>query len=473
MITQGSSEHSICMAVKPADAIRAKAVIEQEFKLELRAHYIDPIKVETGYSVVAAIGENMQHTPGISGKLFQALGHNGINVAAIAQGSSELNISIVIEEKDLSKALNAIHDAFFLSERKTLNVFMVGVGLIGNTLIDQVQQSREHLQSQLSTEIRFVGLANSRKMIFAEEGIALNRYPELLKKSQLKMDLSVFIETVKHMNLSNAVFVDATANKGIPKVYKSLLGSSISVVTPNKISNSGNFKQYNELKQTARDHNVRFLYETTVGAGLPVITTLSDLIKSGDRIEKIEGVFSGTLSFIFNSYDGSLPFSEVVTDARAKGFTEPDPRDDLNGLDVARKILILSRESGHALEPKDIKVENLVPKDCRKTESVNEFLKLLKKHDAYFQQMYQNAENKKCKLRYIATFENGKATVNLEEVGTDNPFYNLSGSDNMIVYTTSRYRERPLVIKGPGAGAEVTAAGVFAEIISLSNFLAQ
>jgi len=471
LITQASSEHSICFSIEPEQAELAKTAIEEEFVFEIQGDKIDEVTIQTGLSIVAIIGENMRNTPGISGKMFDALGKNGINVIAIAQGSSELNLSVVISHFDLTKALNTLHEAFFLSDVKTCHLFLVGTGLIGSTLLEQIKKQQNYLLKEHLIQFRLVGIANSRKTYFNREGIELEAWREYLDHSGETTDIQHYVDMMKHLNLSNSIFVDCTASQEVVDVYQQIINNSISITTPNKLASSGPLEKYNTLYRLSRKKNVKFLYETNVGAGLPVITTLNDLKISGDWILKIEGVLSGTLSYIFNTFDGSKKFSEVVKEARDKGFTEPDPRDDLNGLDVVRKILILSREVGYEMEINEIQNEALLPASCFNVDSVDEFLRELEKQDVIMDRKLKNARKKNEKLRFIATMEDGKARVGLQSVGPDHPLYPLSGSDNMLSFTTSRYRERPLVIKGPGAGAEVTAAGVFAEIISIANFL--
>ncbi len=473
LITQASSEHSICFVIDPQDGESATLAIEEEFELEIERGKIDKPVVEVDKSIVAIIGENMRNTPGISSKLFSALGKNGINILTIAQGSSEVNISVVIDNKDLSKALTAVHQAFFESETKTINIFMIGVGLIGKTLLAQIKRQAQYLLDERLLEINIIALSNSKKMLFKADGIALGSWKRKLDAAREKANFGEFIDIMIDMNLPNSVFVDSTSNEEITKLYQKVLASSISIVTPNKLANSGSYIDYQKLQKEAFLHGVKFLYETNVGAGLPVISTMADLKASGDKILKIEGVLSGTLSYIFNSFTEGSNFSEIVAEAKAKGFTEPDPRDDLNGMDVARKILILARETGLSLEPKDIIVENILPESCVKAKTVDQFFTALKKANPYFEDIRNKAAKGNKKLRFIATLEKGKAQVSLKAVGEDHPFYGLSGSDNIIAFTTMRYYERPLVIKGPGAGAEVTAAGVFSEIISVSNYLYQ
>ena len=471
LITQGSSEHSISFAVQPRVAEKAKKKVEKEFEYEMQLSIIDKVKMEDDLSVVAIIGENMRYRPGISGRLFQALGKNGINIVAIAQGSSELNISVVINRDDESKALNALHQAFFLSDTKELHLYMIGVGLIGSTLIQQIQKQAEYLKQTRSLEIKVVGLANSKKMLFNEGGINLAKWKDSLLSSEREMTAAGFINTMKNMNLENSIFIDNTASDQIANHYETILDSSISISTPNKIATSSAYLQYTRLKTIANKRGVQFMYETNVGAGLPVISTLNDLINSGDRILKIEGVLSGSLSFIFNSFDSSKQFSDIVLEAKKKGFTEPDPRIDLNGIDVRRKLLILAREAGLSLEANDVEINNILPTACQEAETVDDFFKALVTANSHFTDLVKKSEVKNQKLRMVAKLDDGKASIGLEAVNSEHPFYHLSGSDNMIVFTTERYKERPLVVRGPGAGAEVTAAGVFAEIITIGNYL--
>ncbi len=471
LITQASSEHSITFAVNIEDGAKAKQAIEEEFYYEIQAKKIEPVQEQANMAIVAIVGEKMHHTPNISGKMFSALGRNGVNVSAIAQGSSELNVSAVIQKKDVSKALNALHDSFFLSDSMTLNVFMIGPGLIGSTLLQQIQEQRAYLLENKGVDIRVVAVANSRKMLFNEEGIDLSDWKNGLENATETMSFDGFFNKMKDLNLPYSVFVDNTSNKQLIDYYPVALDASVSIVTPNKVANSSSYAFYKELQDIAKKRGVKFLYETNVGAGLPVINTLQGLMQSGDDILKVEGVLSGSLSYIFNTYDGSTSFKEVVLQAKENGFTEPDPRDDLNGMDVARKILILARESGINLEPEDVVVNNILPQACIDAPTVDAFFEELEKADDVFKQMILDAQVANKKLCFIAQLENEKATVSLQSVDTSHPFYSLAGSDNMISYTTMRYKTNPLVIKGPGAGAEVTAAGVFADIITVSKEL--
>ena len=471
LITQGSSENSISFAIQPKFSKKAKQAVEREFKTEMASNLVNPVKIENELSVIAIIGENMRFQPGIAGRMFRALGKNGINAIAIAQGSSELNISVVIPKEDEGKALNALHESFFLSDTKVLHLFMIGVGLIGGTLLKQIKEQSKHLKNKGSLEIKVVGLSNSKKMLFNEKGTDLKNWKKQLDASDEKTSFNGFIDTMKSMNLSNTIFIDNTANKKIATHYNEILDNSISISTPNKVATSSSYLQYQDLKQVAEKRGVYFMYETNVGAGLPVISTLNDLINSEDRIIKIEGILSGSLSFIFNSFHEGTKFSDIVKEARERGYTEPDPREDLSGLDVRRKIIILARETGLALEPDDVKIQNILPQACVDAKTVNQLMKELEKADDHFEAMRAKAAKKGQVLRMIAKLEKNKASIALEGVDETHPFYSLSGSDNMIVFTTERYKERPLVIRGPGAGAEVTAAGVFAEIIKIGNLL--
>ncbi|MDP5169889.1 MAG: bifunctional aspartate kinase/homoserine dehydrogenase I [Bacteroidia bacterium] len=471
LITQGSSEHSISFAIRPEDAELARRGIEEEFALEMSAKLIAPVKMNHGLAVIAVIGDNMKSRPGISGKFFTALGKNGVNVIVTAQGSSERNISVVINREDESKALTAVHDVFFLSDYYVLNIFVVGVGLIGSTLLEQIRLQSEFLRTEQFVQIRVVGLSNSKKMVFDADGIDLDTWKDTLDNSEETADLGEFVERMKKMNLANCVFVDNTAEESIRHYYADILRNAISISTPNKVAVSAEFENYQLLKRVAEEHSVKFFYETNVGAGLPILTTLSDLVNSGDRILKIEGVLSGSLSFIFNNFTEGKRFSDIVKQAREKGFTEPDPRIDLSGKDVARKLLILARESRKAMEMDHLEIENILPQPCIEAPTVEAFLDQLEKHDDVFEGMRIKAATAGKVLRFIATLEGDRAFISLQELGPDSPFYQLNGSDNMIVFTTTRYHERPLVIKGPGAGAEVTAAGVFAEILRIGYYL--
>ncbi|MEX2233018.1 MAG: bifunctional aspartate kinase/homoserine dehydrogenase I, partial [Cyclobacteriaceae bacterium] len=470
LISQASSEHSICIAIESQAARQAKLAIEKEFVHEIRTEEIDEVHTESDLSIVAVVGDGMKHSPGTSGRMFAGLGKNGINVMAIAQGSSERNISAVVRQADIAKALNALHEAFFLSDRKLLNIFLVGTGLIGNALVNMMKEQFEKLALENMLEVNVVAVANSTKMLFEEDGLPLDSCISDMKKGGEPMKMTEFVDRMVSLNKPNSIFVDCTSSEAVTDCYAAILEANISIVTPNKKANSGSLGKYQHLRSVAFKRGVKFFYETNVGAGLPVINTLNDLLLSGDRVISIEGVLSGTLNFIFSVFAEGKKFSDVVKEAKAKGYTEPDPRDDLSGMDVARKILILSRETGLALELKDIEVQNLVPMDCRGDMSVEEFFTALEKHDKTFDSLRMEASEKKSKLRYKAVLENGKVKVHLGSVDEQHPFYSLSGSDNIILLTTERYHDRPMVIRGPGAGATVTAAGVFADIIRIGHY---
>lgn len=470
LISQASSEHSICVAIKTIEVPSAKEAIEKEFLYEIKNTEMDPVVVVSDMAVVAAVGENMKHNPGASGRMFQALGRNNVNVFAIAQGSSELNISAVVSQADLQKALNALHEAFFLSENKVLHVFLVGVGLIGKALIKMIALQRNKLQKENDLDIQIHGIANSRFMAFDEDGFDLHNCPAPEDANGAKpMDLQKFISKMDEMNFSNTVFVDCTASQELAEIYEQVLEAKIAIVTPNKKANSSSLENYKALKKLAYKRGVKFLYETNVAAGLPVISTLQDLMLSGDKVIKIEAVLSGSMNYIFSELEKGYPFSEVVKVAKEKGYTEPDPRDDLSGMDVGRKILILGREAEQDLHFEDISIQSMVPEDCVDIQNVGEFLEKLKLHDEQFALLLEEAKAKGEKLRFMATLENGKAKVGLNSLDSTHPFYTLKGSDNMILFTTERYHDYPMIIRGPGAGADVTAAGVFADVIRIGN----
>jgi aspartokinase/homoserine dehydrogenase 1 len=467
LITQSSSEHSITFAVQPGDTERARQLIEQEFELELLAKKLENIAIEKELAILAVVGENMKETPGVSGKLFHALGRNGVNVRAIAQGSSEYNISVIISASDLAKALNAVHDAFFVQLTKTLHAFCLGTGNIGKTLFTQLRGHAGFLQDNNGIQVKIAGISNTRKMTFNADGISLDNWEDELQRSNEAADLPGFIAKMKSMNLPNCVFIDNTASPKPVAFYEEIFKSTISIVTCNKIGNSGSYNQYKNFRDTARQHGVDFFYETNVGAGLPIIRTLKDLMNSGDRVQRIEAILSGTISFIFNNFRGDANFHDTVKMAQEKGYTEPDPRDDLRGTDFMRKMLILARDAGYVFETADVQIESMLPQVCLDAGSVDDFYATLKSEDSYFAGLKNKAESEGKVLRYIGVLENGKASITLQMVDESHPFFTLSGSDNIISFTTDRYRERPLVVKGPGAGAEVTAAGVFADLINV------
>ena len=468
LITQASSEFSICIAVVPADARKAKDVIEEEFQTEVYLRNEIKVTIEDNLSVIAIVGERMKNTPGISANLFKSLYHNGINVIASAQGSSELNISLVIKRESLKKALNAIHEGFFLSKYKELNVFLVGTGVVGGALLNQIQQQQPVLLENRKLKVKVVGIANIDHMLFDTDGINLKSWTQTIEKQGEPIDLNAFVAKIKEFNLRNSVFIDCTAHPDPASHYLDLLNSYVSVVTPNKIACSSEYKKYRQLKDTAQVRGVKFLFETNVGAGLPVINTINDLIMSGDKILKIEAVLSGTLNFIFNIISADIPLSKTIRLAKEKGYSEPDPRIDLSGTDVVRKILILARESGYAIEKEQINVEPFLPKDCFEG-SLDEFWAKVEKFDADFEARRKELEKQGKRWRFVARFQDGKLTVQLIEVDSNHPAYVLEGSNNIIILTTERYKELPMVIKGYGAGAEVTAAGIFADVIRVAN----
>ncbi|MEI8109920.1 MAG: bifunctional aspartate kinase/homoserine dehydrogenase I [Chitinophagia bacterium] len=467
LITQSSSEHSICVAVNEGDAERSKIAIDEQFAIEIASGKVEPLLVESGLAILALVGEQMKSHPGVSGKMFGVLGRNGINVRAIAQGSSEKNISAVLLEKDVKKAINVLHEAFFETTYKQLNVFIAGTGNVGGKLISQIQQQIAYLQEHLRLQIRITGLANSKKILLQEEGIQLDNWRDQLAAAEFG-NISDYVTAIQSANLRNSVFVDVTANELVAGVYSSLLEKSISVVACNKIACSSSYEHYRHLKLLAREYNTAFLFETNVGAGLPVIGTLNDLMRSGDTILSIQAVLSGTLNYVFNHYDGSVPFAQIVLQAQKEGYTEPDPRLDLGGTDVMRKIMILAREAGQPLEMTDIDNTPFLPASCFKG-SVDDFYREMEMQESHFQQLYQSAAANQCKLKFVATYKNGKAAVGLQHIPPDSDFYHLYGKDNLVLFYTERYPDLPMVIKGAGAGADVTASGVFADIIRVSR----
>lgn len=469
MITQASSEHTITVAVSEDDAEKANEAINEEFDLEIQLRKVNPLLVEKDLSIVALVGSRMKQQVGISATLFESLSHNGVNVRAIAQGSTELNISVVIDKKHLKKSLNALHEGFFLSGTTKFNLFMIGIGNVGKAFIDQIYRQQKFLNEALKVSFNVVGLANSRKMYFNEEPVSPDDWKKMVHEQSEPMDPNAFVKKMADMNLRNSIFIDCTANDKIPALYKEILSNSISVVTPNKIACSSDFDEYLSLKKTATKYRSRFLFETNVGAGLPVISTVSDLLKSGDRIHKIQAVLSGTLNFLFNTYDGSQKFSDVVRAAQEAGYTEPDPRIDLSGIDVMRKILILARESGYKMELDDVKGSTFVPDECMNADSVEAFLNKLDEFDDVFKKLVQEAKDQGKRIKYVASLNKGQAKTGLEMFGPEHPFYELHGKDNIVLYHTNRYSEQPLVVKGAGAGAEVTASGIFADIMKIAS----
>ncbi len=468
LITQSSSEHSICVGVNMQDAHIAKIAVDIEFEQEINTQKVQPLIIEKDVSILALVGEQMKSHPGVSGKMFGVLGRNGINVRAIAQGSSEKNISAVIATQDIRKAINVLHEEFFETSYKQVNVYVAGAGNVGSKLIDQIKKQFPYLQATLRLQINIVGIANSKRQLIHAEGIDLTNWREQLAAAPVG-DITNYVNTLLKNNLRNSVFVDVTAHQTVSDVYMQLLGKAVSVVACNKIACSSPYEHYAKLKSLAREFNAAFLFETNVGASLPIIGTLNDLIRSGDNINRIEAVLSGTLNYVFNNYDGTVPFSKVVRQAQTEGYTEPDPRLDLGGTDVMRKIMILAREAGHKIEMTDIANESFLPASCFNG-SVEDFYTEMEKQEAHFKKLYEAAAAKNCKLKFVASFniaEDGKgiAKVGLQHIEPSSDFYHLYGKDNLVLFYSTRYPELPLVVKGAGAGADVTASGVFADII--------
>lgn len=466
--TQASSEHSICVGVADKDAKLAKLILDKEFENEISLLKIDPLVLEQHLSIVAVIGDRMKNHQGISGNMFSTLGKNNVNIRAIAQGASERNITAVIAEKDVKKALNCLHESFFEVETKQLNLFVIGVGNVGSSLLSQIEKQTSYIQNILKLKINIVGLSNSKHMAFDVSGIELSSWQDVLSKGQ-KTDPIAFFEKTKALNLRNSICVDVTASAIVAETYAHYLKESIAVIACNKIACSANFEQYKNLKDLSRKYNVPFLFETNVGAGLPVIDTLNHLIASGDRIHSIQAVLSGSLNFIFNNFNSSTTFHDVVKQAQKEGYTEPDPRIDLSGTDVARKLLILARESGYTLDMSDVSNESFLPSGALEAHSVDAFYELIKSKDDAFKTLLTSALDNDAQLKYVASFKDGKANVGLKEIPAGHPFYNLEGKDNIVMFYTDRYNDQPLIIKGAGAGSEVTASGLFADIIRASN----
>ena len=467
LVAQASSENSTSIGVRDEDAAAAVKVLNKEFKAEIDDGAMAPMQAESDLATIAIVGENMKHTPGIAGKLFETLGRSGISVIAFAQGASETNISFVVDTKYLRKSLNVIHDSFFLSEYNVLNLFICGVGTVGGKLIEQIRTQYEELKEHSKLKLNVVGIASSKNAIFDREGLDLDNYRELLKASAPSTPENLR-DHILDMNIFNSVFVDCTASKDVATLYQSFLSHNISVVTANKIAASSKYENYRLLKDTALERGVKFLYETNVGAGLPIIGTINDLRNSGDRILKIEAVLSGTLNFIFNELSATVPFSETVKRARQQGYAEPDPRIDLSGIDVIRKLVILTREAGYRVEQADVKKSLFVPDEYFEG-SVEDFWQRLPQLDADFEKKRGKLEAERKRWRFVATMEGGETRVALQAVDRNHPFYRLEGSNNIVMLTTERYKEYPMQIQGYGAGASVTAAGVFANIMSIAN----
>ena len=468
MITQASSEHSICIGINSSDVELAKNKINERFLLEIKSNLINKVKIEKNKSIIALVGDKMKNRQGISGKMFLTLGNNNINVKAISQGASERNITAVIEKKDVKKALNILHEAFFEEQIKKIHLFIIGIGNVGGKFIEQISNQKKYLIEKFRLNINIIGISNSKKMFFSSDGILYENLNSSLKKGE-KTDLNEFFMRVKKLNLRNSVFIDNTANNYVASTYTKYLKNNIGVVTCNKIACSDNYENYIKLKNLSKKYNTPFLFETNVGAGLPIIDTLNHLITSGDKIQKIQAILSGSLNFIFNNYNTTRSFRDVVYDAMKKGYTEPDPKIDLSGVDVSRKILILARECGHKVELEDVVNYKFLSDDCLNSINNDDLFKNLLKNEKHFKDLYNKANDKNCKLKYVANYENGLASVGLNEIEKDHDFYNIEGSDNIILFYTDRYNERPLIVKGAGAGAEVTASGIFADLIRISK----
>jgi aspartokinase/homoserine dehydrogenase 1 len=463
LITQGSSEHSICVAIEERFGELARQAVDAEFESDIAAGKIEPLRSETGFSILALVGDRMKEHTGVSGRMFGALGQNGVNIHAIAQGSSERNISAVIRSVDVRKAVNTLHEEFFSDGLKQVNIYVAGVGNVGKRLLAQLAQQREEIAKSLRLNLRIAGLANSTRAVVSSDGIEPGDFESTLNNAAPD-GIEAFTDAIVNENLRNSVFVDVTASADVVECYPTLLRKSVSIVACNKVACSSSYDQYQSLKNLAREFNTKFLFETNVGAGLPVINTLNDLIRSGDQVLRIDAVLSGTLNFVFNNYDGTRSFSDIVRQAQDEGYTEPDPRLDLSGTDVARKILILSRESGYRLEMSEIEIDAFLPEECM-VGTVDDFYREMEAHEEHFRQLLNAAREQDQVLKYIAAFEGGKASVGLQQIDREHNFATLSGKDNAVQFYTNRYSEQPLVIKGAGAGAEVTAAGVFADIL--------
>ena len=466
--TQASSEHSICVGITDKESTLAKYVIDKEFENEISLFKIDPLVVETNLSIIAIVGDQMKSHQGISGKMFSTLGRNNINIRAIAQGASERNISAIIAESDVEKALNCLHERFFESETKQINLFISGVGNVGKSLINQIDQQKKYIKSTLNVKLKVIGLSNSKKMVLDKTGINLNDWESVLNNGKKSGPID-FFEATKSLNLRNSIFVDITASDMVASSYALYLKQSIAVVACNKIACSSKIENYLELKQLSHKYNVPFLFETNVGAGLPVIDTLKHLINSGDKINTVHAVLSGSLNYIFNNFNKSTTFHDVVKQAQTEGYTEPDPRIDLSGVDVARKLLILARESGEMIDMNGIENEAFLPEECMTANSVEAFYETLKSKEVHFQKFFTSAESNQCQLKYVSEYKDGVAKVGLKEIPEGHPFYNLEGKDNIVMFYTNRYKDQPMIIKGAGAGSEVTASGLFADIIRISK----
>jgi aspartokinase/homoserine dehydrogenase 1 len=469
LITQASSEQSICIAIRQEDGENACEAIDGEFESEIEAGRVRHALLEKNFSIVAIVGEGMKHSVGVSGQAFSALGRNGVNIHAIAQGSSELNISVVVNGSDVKKAVNSIHQEFFSAVNKVINIFIAGTGNVGSALVEQMLRRADYFVSEYKTEFRIVGMVNSRKMLVRSDGIRGPGWKPLMMESGRTTDLEVFKEEMFSLNLPNTIFVDNTSSKEVSSLYDSILEKSISIVTANKIAASSSFESFRKLKSTAVARRAHFRLESNVGAGLPVIQTIENMVKTGDRIIQIEAVLSGTLNFIMNCYCNGMTFSESVLEAVNRGYTEPDPLTDLRGEDLSRKILILAREAGFTLEASDVEFINYLPSPLPERYDPAQFRTQMERYDEFFESQRAGLTSENQRIRIIAGYNNGRALISAVRIGAGHPFYYLEGNDNIVSLYSQRYKERPLIIKGAGAGADVTAAGIFADILSIIN----
>ncbi|MCB0473420.1 MAG: bifunctional aspartate kinase/homoserine dehydrogenase I, partial [Flavobacteriaceae bacterium] len=468
LITQASSEHSICVGIDDNNTEKAKEAVDAEFEFEILRDKINPLVVERDLSIIAIVGDRMKSHQGISGKMFSTLGKNNVNIRAIAQGASERNISAVIDRNDVKKALNSLHERFFIDNYKQLNVYITGVGNVGSKLMQQIASQQQFLLENLKINLRVIGISSSKKMIFAENGMVLQSWKEQLAAGE-PASLDGFLQKAKTFNKRNSIFVDITASEQVADMYKRYLRNNIAVVACNKIACSSEYGAYRELKDLSLEYNAPFLFETNVGAGLPVIDTLNNLIASGDRVNTIQAVLSGSLNFVFNNFKPGVLFHDIVKQAQDEGYTEPDPRIDLSGVDVARKILILARESGAVMDLTAIENKSFLTQKNLEAGSVAEFYQTLLEDAEHFNALLAAADAKECQLKYVAEFDKGKASVSLREIPKGHPFYDLKGKDNIVMFYTQRYPEQPMIIKGAGAGADVTASGLFADIIKIAS----
>eukprot|EP01029_Cantina_marsupialis_P004630 TRINITY_DN1478_c0_g1_i1.p1 TRINITY_DN1478_c0_g1~~TRINITY_DN1478_c0_g1_i1.p1 ORF type:complete len:812 (-),score=98.16 TRINITY_DN1478_c0_g1_i1:3995-6430(-) len=469
LITQASSEHSISVGIHKDDKNQAIEAVRNEFEMEINMRLVNDPAVEENLSIVAVVGEDMGFTPGISGKVFSVLGKNGVNIRAMAQGGNELNITFMVRTPDVKKVLNVIHEEFFLSTHKKVNLYIAGVGNVGSKLLEFMKQQYDFLLEEKGVQLVVRGITNSRKMYFAKDENLLNHWESKLNNEGEKADLQKFVQLMDQANLRNSVFVDITASEKVSKIYQQVLNSTVSIVACNKIAASSGFDNYLRIKSAAKKHNVEFMFESNVGAGLPVISTINSLVNTGDKVVGIDAVVSGSLNFIMNEFNNGRSFAEAVEMAMEQGFTEPDPKIDLSGMDVLRKLLILSREAGYQLEEEAVEHEPMIPESCLQGETAEELLASLRQNNDYFEKWREVMKEKNIRYRYIASFHDGKATVGMKEVTPDHPFYDIHGKDNVISLHTKWYHDQPLIVKGAGAGAEVTACGIFGDIIRISS----